>query len=150
MFVHAMMMIDHNDCFIITQDIVSPKSSAKTGKNKGQAGDSGGSKRKRAQEAEETPQPKKNKILKGNLVGSRIKVWWPDDRKFYKGVVESFDVASKKHKVVYDDGDVERLHLKNEKWEFIDEVCPCSLTPLSILSSHFLIHLLPAGARQQS
>jgi hypothetical protein len=23
--------------------------------------------------------------------------------------------------VVYDDGDVERLHLKNEKWEFIDE-----------------------------
>lgn len=52
--------------------------------------------------------------------------------------------------VVYDDGDVERLHLKNEKWEFIDEVCPCSLTPLSILSSHFLIHLLPAGARQQS
>ncbi|EEE61275.1 hypothetical protein OsJ_15354 [Oryza sativa Japonica Group] len=103
------------------KDIVSPKSSAKTGKNKGQAGDSGGSKRKRAQEAEETPQPKKNKILKGNLVGSRIKVWWPDDRKFYKGVVESFDVASKKHKVVYDDGDVERLHLKNEKWEFIDE-----------------------------
>ncbi|KAF0891845.1 hypothetical protein E2562_011020 [Oryza meyeriana var. granulata] len=103
------------------KDIVSPKSSTKTGKNKGQPGESGGSKRKRVQEAEETPQPKKNKNLDGSLVGSRIKVWWPVDKKFYKGVVKSFDVSSKKHKVVYDDGDVERLHLKNEKWEFIDE-----------------------------
>ncbi|KAL5216088.1 hypothetical protein ABZP36_007489 [Zizania latifolia] len=105
---------------ICLKEIVSPKSLTKTGKSKGQPGDSGGSKRKRVQEAEEAPQPK-NSVLDGSLVGSRIKVWWPDDKKFYDGVVKSFDTSSKKHKVVYDDGDVERLLLKNEKWEFIDE-----------------------------
>uniref|UniRef100_A0A0D9W6T6 Tudor domain-containing protein n=1 Tax=Leersia perrieri TaxID=77586 RepID=A0A0D9W6T6_9ORYZ len=104
------------------KDIISPpKSTTKTGKNKGQPDDSGGSKRRRVQEAEETPQPKKNKVLDGSLIGSRIKVWWPDDKKFYTGVVHSFDSSSKKHKVVYDDGDIERLLLKKEKWDFIDE-----------------------------
>ncbi|XP_015691513.2 E3 ubiquitin-protein ligase RBBP6 isoform X2 [Oryza brachyantha] len=112
---------DGTDEDLSLKDIVSPKASIKTGKNKGQPGDSAGSKRKRVQEAEETPQPKKNTILDGSLIGSRIKVWWPDDKKFYKGVVKSFDVTSKKHKVVYDDGDIERLQLKKEKWEFLDE-----------------------------
>ncbi|KAL5214107.1 hypothetical protein ABZP36_003259 [Zizania latifolia] len=80
------------------KEIVSPKSLTKTGKSKGQQGDSGGTKRKRVLEAEEAPQPK-NKVLDGSLVGSRIKVWWPDDKKFYDGVVKSFDTSSKKHKV---------------------------------------------------
>ncbi|XP_027355812.1 serine/threonine-protein kinase PRP4 homolog isoform X2 [Abrus precatorius] len=54
-----------------------------------------------------------------NLVGLRIKVWWPKDREFYKGVVDSFDSAKKKHKVFYDDGDKEVLNLVKEKWKFI-------------------------------
>ncbi|GJU33973.1 phospholipase-like protein [Tanacetum coccineum] len=32
-----------------------------------------------------------------NLVGERIKVWWPLDKKYYEGVVESFDCSEKKH-----------------------------------------------------
>ncbi|XP_062226089.1 sister chromatid cohesion protein PDS5 homolog C-like isoform X2 [Phragmites australis] len=96
-------------------------SASKTDKTKGQQEDGGGSKRKRPQEAEEAPLSKKNNILDENLVGSRIKVWWPDDKMFYDGVVKSFDASSKKHKVAYDDGDVEVLLLKNEKWEFITE-----------------------------
>nr|CAB3447220.1 unnamed protein product [Digitaria exilis] len=67
------------------------------------------------------PRSRKSKGLDGSLVGARIKVWWPDDKKFYKGVVESFDSGSKKHKVAYDDGDVEVLLLRDEKWEFISE-----------------------------
>ncbi|KAG2700296.1 hypothetical protein I3760_07G224800 [Carya illinoinensis] len=53
------------------------------------------------------------------LVGSKIKVWWPDDQAFYEGVVDSFDPKEKKHKVLYTDGDEEVLYLKKEKWEFI-------------------------------
>ncbi|XP_048558145.1 sister chromatid cohesion protein PDS5 homolog C-like [Triticum urartu] len=103
------------------KEMASPKSMTKTGKSKGQPGDSGVSKRKLVQEAEEVPQSKKSKVFDGSLVGSRIKVWWPDDKKFYKGAVKSFDASAKKHKVVYDDGDIEHLLLKNERWEFIDE-----------------------------
>ncbi|XP_074287061.1 sister chromatid cohesion protein PDS5 homolog C-like isoform X2 [Silene latifolia] len=52
------------------------------------------------------------------LVGSKVEVWWPDDSKFYKGVVKSFDAAEIKHKIFYDDGDIELLDLKNERWKF--------------------------------
>ncbi|XP_048444580.1 sister chromatid cohesion protein PDS5 homolog C-like [Pyrus x bretschneideri] len=53
------------------------------------------------------------------MVGSKIKVWWPKDRTFYEGVVAYFDSAKKKHKVSYTDGDVETLNLKKERWEFV-------------------------------
>ncbi|CAI9772937.1 unnamed protein product [Fraxinus pennsylvanica] len=55
-----------------------------------------------------------------NLVGSKVKVWWPKDRAFYEGVVGSFDSVKKKHKILYKDGDEEILNLKNEKWEFVE------------------------------
>ncbi|XVE71254.1 hypothetical protein DITRI_Ditri10aG0135900 [Diplodiscus trichospermus] len=56
-----------------------------------------------------------------NLVGFKVKVWWPKDRAFYEGVIESFDSVKKKHKVSYDDGDEEILNLKREKWEVIED-----------------------------
>ncbi|PWA36743.1 ABC transporter F family member 4 [Artemisia annua] len=34
-----------------------------------------------------------------NLVGSRIKVWWPEDNTYYEGTVKSFQSRKKKHKV---------------------------------------------------
>ncbi|KAG5018575.1 hypothetical protein AAZX31_06G059600 [Glycine max] len=55
-----------------------------------------------------------------NLVGLRVKVWWPKDREFYIGVIDSFDSARKKHKVLYDDGDEETLNLVKEKWKVIE------------------------------
>lgn len=103
---------------ISLKEMVSP---TKTDKSKGKQEDSGGSKRKHIQEAEGASLSKKNKMLDENLVGSRIKVWWPDDEMFYEGVVESYNASSKKHKVAYDDGDVEVLMLKKERWEFIAE-----------------------------
>lgn len=80
------------------------------------------SRRKRSRRArEEAPEIEDDKEqLDERLVGSKIKVWWPDDKLFYEGQIEAFDPATKKHKVVYRDGDVEILLLKNEQYELIE------------------------------
>ncbi|GJY12685.1 phospholipase-like protein [Tanacetum coccineum] len=53
-----------------------------------------------------------------DLVGRRIKVWWPKDNTYYEGTVKSFDTCKKKHKVWYDDGDKESIDLnkQNPEW----------------------------------
>ncbi|XP_024004663.1 altered inheritance of mitochondria protein 21 isoform X2 [Eutrema salsugineum] len=56
-----------------------------------------------------------------SLVGSRVRVWWPMDKAYYTGSVNSYDSAKKKHLVCYDDGDQEILNLKKQKWHFLDE-----------------------------
>ncbi|KAK9052923.1 hypothetical protein SSX86_029553 [Deinandra increscens subsp. villosa] len=56
-----------------------------------------------------------------SLVGQKVKVWWPHDKMYYEGVVESFDSTVKMHKVLYVDGDEETLNLRKEKWEFLKE-----------------------------
>ncbi|KFK29787.1 hypothetical protein AALP_AA7G179700 [Arabis alpina] len=56
-----------------------------------------------------------------NLVGSRVRVWWPLDQVYYKGVVDSYDSSKKRHLVIYDDGDQEILNLQKQKWYFLDE-----------------------------
>lgn len=55
------------------------------------------------------------------LVGHRIKVWWPLDRMYYEGAVSSYDSLDKKHKVLYADGDEELLDLRQEKWLMLDQ-----------------------------
>ncbi|XP_062162943.1 sister chromatid cohesion protein PDS5 homolog A [Alnus glutinosa] len=55
-----------------------------------------------------------------DLIGCRIKVWWPMDKKFYQGTVKSYDPLKGKHVVLYEDGDVEVLRLEKERWELID------------------------------
>ncbi|KAL2467066.1 hypothetical protein Adt_42917 [Abeliophyllum distichum] len=63
---------------------------------------------------------KDNGSYKADLIGSKIKVWWPMDKMFYEGVVQSFDTQTKKHEILYDDGDVEVLQLNKERWELLD------------------------------
>ncbi|XP_019197913.1 PREDICTED: uncharacterized protein LOC109191692 [Ipomoea nil] len=57
------------------------------------------------------------------LVGRRIKVWCRLTRvcvsRFYRGSITYFDYFKKKHKVIYDDGDVEVLNLSKEHWKLI-------------------------------
>ncbi|PON57633.1 Coatomer beta subunit [Parasponia andersonii] len=55
-----------------------------------------------------------------DLIGCRIKVWWPMDKQFYEGTVKSYDTMKKKHVILYDDGDVEVLRLEKERWELVD------------------------------
>ncbi|XP_047968754.1 sister chromatid cohesion protein PDS5 homolog A-like isoform X1 [Salvia hispanica] len=64
-----------------------------------------------------TTKKKKNSI--GDLIGCRIKVWWPVDKLYYEGVVKSFDTEKNKHVVLYDDGDVEVLRLDRERWDLV-------------------------------
>ncbi|KAM0070122.1 putative sister chromatid cohesion protein Pds5 [Helianthus debilis subsp. tardiflorus] len=56
-----------------------------------------------------------------SLVGTKVKVWWPEDKMYYEGVVEEFYPAKKKHKVSYVDGDEETLNLRTQRWEIIQE-----------------------------
>ncbi|OMO61585.1 hypothetical protein CCACVL1_23400, partial [Corchorus capsularis] len=84
---------------------------------------------------EETPKPsskRKHSFIKEkasgsleygeNLIGLKVQVWWPKDKAFYEGFIESFDSARKKHKVHYNDGDEEILNLKRERWEIIEDL----------------------------
>ncbi|CAL9087272.1 unnamed protein product [Musa acuminata var. zebrina] len=63
-----------------------------------------------------------SQISDAELVGSRIKVWWPLDKRFYEGLVHSYDSEKKKHTILYDDGDVEVLQLGKEKWEVVSNI----------------------------
>ncbi|CAJ1941535.1 unnamed protein product [Sphenostylis stenocarpa] len=56
-----------------------------------------------------------------DLIGCRIKVWWPMDKKFYGGTIKSYDPLKGKHVILYEDGDVEILRLEKERWELIDK-----------------------------
>ncbi|XP_076942912.1 uncharacterized protein LOC143612948 [Bidens hawaiensis] len=56
-----------------------------------------------------------------SLIGKKVKVWWPEDKMYYEGVVSEFFPAKKKHKVSYVDGDEEKLNLRTQKWEILKE-----------------------------
>ncbi|KAJ9178936.1 hypothetical protein P3X46_010780 [Hevea brasiliensis] len=72
-----------------------------------------------------TPRKEVPPDLGEQLVGSRIKVWWPRDKMFYEGVLDSYDPIKKKHKVLYADGDEEILNLGRERWELVgDDILP--------------------------
>ncbi|CAN6238615.1 unnamed protein product [Urochloa humidicola] len=118
------------------KEMISPKSSTKGPGKLGQSTEDSTSKRKRGQETVKLPRSRKNKGLDGSLVGERIKIWWPDDEMFYKCVVESFDSGSKRHKVTYDDGDVEVLLLRDEKWDFISDEKGTSVASETTLRRH--------------
>lgn len=78
------------------------------------------SRRKRFSGVEKSAPQRLEKEIGEELVGKTIKVWWPRDKMFYEGVVESYDLRYRKHKVIYNDGDVEFLRLGKERWELID------------------------------
>ncbi|KAL9239755.1 hypothetical protein vseg_014047 [Gypsophila vaccaria] len=54
------------------------------------------------------------------VVGRRIRVFWPLDRIWYQGTVKSYDMSLGKHVVEYDDDEEESLDLSVEKFEFVD------------------------------
>nr|GEW42447.1 armadillo-type fold [Tanacetum cinerariifolium] len=61
------------------------------------------------------------KRFEQDLVGCRIKVWWPLDKMFYEGAVSFYNPTDKKHKVLYADGDEEVLDLSQERWLMLDD-----------------------------
>ncbi|KAK7259232.1 hypothetical protein RIF29_24833 [Crotalaria pallida] len=52
------------------------------------------------------------------VVGRRVKVYWPLDKAWYEGEIKSFDKVTSKHLVCYDDGEEESLDISKEKIEW--------------------------------
>ena len=42
-------------------------------------------------------------------IGTRVDIYWPKDKKYYRGIVHAFDAKSQRRHVVYDDGDEENV-----------------------------------------
>ncbi|XP_013592626.1 PREDICTED: ABC transporter F family member 4 isoform X2 [Brassica oleracea var. oleracea] len=61
-----------------------------------------------------------------DLVGKRVNIWWPLDKTFYEGVIQSYSGRTKVHKVVYTDGESEELHLHKERWELLEDLSSAS------------------------
>ncbi|XP_019095474.1 PREDICTED: sister chromatid cohesion protein PDS5 homolog A-like [Camelina sativa] len=61
-----------------------------------------------------------SKLANDELIGCRIEVWWPMDKRFYEGTIKSYDSTKQRHVILYEDGDVEVLNLDKERWELID------------------------------
>ncbi|GAV87389.1 MutS_V domain-containing protein/MutS_I domain-containing protein/MutS_II domain-containing protein/MutS_IV domain-containing protein/MutS_III domain-containing protein [Cephalotus follicularis] len=61
------------------------------------------------------------KSCDGEVLGKRIRVYWPLDKSWYEGYVKSLDKGSNKHLIQYDDGEEELLDLGKEKVEWIEE-----------------------------
>ncbi|XP_055827265.1 sister chromatid cohesion protein PDS5 homolog D-like isoform X2 [Solanum dulcamara] len=55
------------------------------------------------------------------IVGSRIRVWWPLDETFYEGAISTFDPVKKMHEIAYDDGETETLNLNEEVFEILED-----------------------------
>jgi len=70
----------------------------------------------------------------GNDSSARVEIYWPEDDKWYKGIIKSYDSESGKHCIFYDDGDVENLILAEQTfthWSSIpakrsNEGCPAA------------------------
>ncbi|KAI3501646.1 hypothetical protein L1887_29569 [Cichorium endivia] len=100
---------------------ISPKTAVKTATEEGNLDETPATSSKRKRPVAKNNNVKKTVKYDDSLIGLKVKVWWPDDKKYYEGVIESFDSAKNKHKVSYVDGDEERLNLKKEKWEILQE-----------------------------
>eukprot|EP01084_Bolivina_argentea_P003873 7329_1 len=56
-----------------------------------------------------------------SILNKKIKVYWPLDKKYYRGIVSSINEnKSKPILITYNDGDKEWLNLKNETFMFYD------------------------------
>ncbi|KAJ0084119.1 hypothetical protein Patl1_29785 [Pistacia atlantica] len=56
------------------------------------------------------------------IVEKRIKVYWPESRKWFTGHIKAFNANKGLHSILYDDGDKEELNLRKERFEL--EILP--------------------------
>jgi len=57
----------------------------------------------------------------GWLVGTRIEILWPRDRRWFPAMVAMYDESADCYRVDYDDGEVEVVSLAEEKWRVENE-----------------------------
>ena len=59
--------------------------------------------------------------LGNEMVGHKLRVWWPGAESYYLGTVQAFNPHSCRHNVKYQDGDIEDLWLAVESYEDLGE-----------------------------
>ena len=52
-------------------------------------------------------------------IGDKIEVYWPLDDQYYPGSVSEYAEATGKHRIAYDDGQVENLKMDEENWRIL-------------------------------
>ena len=62
--------------------------------------------------------------IKRVKVGSRLSVYWPDDKKFYASKVTSIRNGGSLVTLLYDDGEVETVDLSVERFKILSEINP--------------------------
>lgn len=92
-------------------------------------------KAKCSQEASEQRPEQSGKGHGKEIVGLRCKVFWADDKTWYKGDITQHDASKGKHLVEYEDGETEWLDLSQEKFELLQK-SGVSLDP----QNHMLWH----------
>ena len=66
--------------------------------------------------------------------GDRVKVYWPEDRQNYPGVVKTLHHDGQVT-ILYDDGETERLNMDNEDWDYEDQQSTVSASSGAIRES---------------
>ncbi|KAL0039358.1 hypothetical protein WJX79_004746 [Trebouxia sp. C0005] len=61
--------------------------------------------------------PPLQRVLIRQLVNQPVEIWWPEDKKFYQGVVTRYIPDKGKHHVLYDDGEEEDLNMAQEQFQ---------------------------------
>ena len=54
-------------------------------------------------------------------MGLRCRIFWSDDKTWYKGVISQHDASNGKHLIEYEDGDTEWLDLCQERFELLQK-----------------------------
>ncbi|GFH06762.1 DNA mismatch repair protein [Haematococcus lacustris] len=67
----------------------------------------------------ESSNTKDNKAAE--VVGRRIKVFWPQEGTWFEGSISRYDQDKGKHRVCYDDGDKEWVVLSAEQYELLPD-----------------------------
>lgn len=59
----------------------------------------------------------KSRVLLLNCIGEVVRIIRPSSKRSF-GIIKRFDNKSKKHLIMFDDGDTEFLDMSKEDWEF--------------------------------
>jgi hypothetical protein len=68
--------------------------------------------------------------------GKRLDVFWDGDSVFYRGTVTAYSTTTRKHTILYDDNDVERVNLEVSGTHFSHE----ALVASHLRSAHAQCH----------
>lgn len=71
--------------------------------------------------------------------GRRLDVWWPAERRYFRGTITAYSSSQQRHTVRYDDGDQGRVFLPAEKYRWVGgraavKACACHVVSCSCLT----------------